>query len=112
VKTHAALGAELIGRVQGMELIATWIRHSHERVDGSGYPDGLTADAIPLASRIIHVADAFDAITSDRPYRQARSVEEALAELRRCSGTQFDPACVEAFVAHVESHAREAVAAA
>jgi HD-GYP domain-containing protein (c-di-GMP phosphodiesterase class II) len=73
-----------------------WIRHSHEHFDGSGYPDGLARDAIPLASRIMLTADAFDVMRSDRPYRRSLEVEEALAEIGRCSGTQFDPACVEA----------------
>jgi HD-GYP domain-containing protein (c-di-GMP phosphodiesterase class II) len=73
-----------------------WIYHAHEHLDGSGYPEGLRGDVIPLASRIIAVADAFDAMTTNRPYRGALSREDALAELHRCSGTQFDPQCVEA----------------
>ena len=73
-----------------------WVRHSHEHFDGSGYPAGLAGDAIPLASRILLVADAFDAITSDRPYRSAASQTDALVELRRNGGRQFDPRCVDA----------------
>ena len=75
------------------------MRSSHERFDGNGYPDGLVGDEIPLAARIIAVCDAYDAMTSDRPYRRAMDPHAALAELRRSSGTQFDPAVVEAFVA-------------
>jgi len=95
VKRHPEEGAELINRVEGMGGIAEWVRHSHEHFDGSGYPDKLAGDAIPLASRILLVADAFDAITSDRPYRSAQSQQEALAELRRNAGRQFDPVCVD-----------------
>lgn len=96
VKRHPEEGAELINRVEGMGCIAEWVRHSHEHFDGSGYPDELAGDAIPLASRILLVADAFDAITSDRPYRSAQSQQAALAELRRNAGHQFDPVCVDA----------------
>ena len=74
------------------------VLHHHERWDGAGYPDGLRGDAIPLGARIIFVADAYDAMTSDRVYRAKRSPEEAIAELERCSGTQFDPEIVTAFV--------------
>jgi HD-GYP domain-containing protein (c-di-GMP phosphodiesterase class II) len=74
------------------------VRHHHEWFDGSGYPDGLSGEEIPLISRILLVTDAFDAMTSDRPYRAATSEEEAIAELRRCAGTQFDPNVVEAFL--------------
>jgi putative nucleotidyltransferase with HDIG domain len=96
VKRHPEEGAELINRVEGMGRIAEWVRHSHEHFDGSGYPDKLVGDAIPLASRILLVADAFDAITSDRPYRSAQSHHAALAEVRRNAGHQFDPVCVDA----------------
>ena len=96
VKRHPETGAELINRVEGLSQIADWVRHSHEHFDGSGYPDGLCGDAIPLASRILLVADAFDAITSDRPYREAQSQASALEELRRNAGRQFDPRCVDA----------------
>ena len=96
VKRHPETGAALINRVEGLGQIAEWVRHSHEHFDGSGYPDGLSGDRIPLASRILLVADAFDAMTSDRPYRAAQSQAETLAELRRHAGRQFDPRCVEA----------------
>jgi HD-GYP domain-containing protein (c-di-GMP phosphodiesterase class II) len=75
-----------------------YIRHHHERWDGRGYPDGLAGTQIPLGARVITVADAYDAMTSDRPYRAALSPEIALAELRRGAGRQFDPDMVEAFM--------------
>jgi diguanylate cyclase (GGDEF)-like protein len=96
VEGHSVAGAELIARIEGLATIVPWIRHSHENFDGSGYPDGLAGEAIPQASRIMLVADAFDAITSDRPYRRARDAQTALRELRSGAGTQFDPVCVDA----------------
>lgn len=100
IKSHPIAGSELVGRVEGLEPILPWIRHAQERFDGSGYPDGLSGEAIPLASRILHVANAFAAMTSLRPYRQAMSEEAALGELRRHAGRQFDPRCFEALEAH------------
>ncbi len=97
IKTHSVIGAEFVNRVDGLSPIAVWVRHSHEHFDGSGYPDGLAGEDIPLASRILLVADAFDAMTSDRPYRSAVPHEEAVAELQRNAGRQFDPRCVAAF---------------
>jgi HD-GYP domain-containing protein (c-di-GMP phosphodiesterase class II) len=95
VRTHAEAGAEITARIEGLEGIAAWIRHSHEHVDGSGYPAGLRGEDIPLESRMLLVADAFDAMTSDRAYRPAMPAADALAELRRCAGRQFDARCVE-----------------
>jgi len=74
------------------------VRHDHERWDGTGYPDGLRGPQIPLGARIVFVVDAYHAMTSDRPYRRALPVDDALEELRRCAGTQFDPDVVEAFL--------------
>jgi putative nucleotidyltransferase with HDIG domain len=104
VKTHASKGAEILMPLQGkaVENIRPMVRHHHETFDGSGYPDGLKGESIPLGARIIAVAEAFDAIISDRVYQRGRSKEEAVAELRRCSGSQFDPAIVEAFVRSLE----------
>jgi diguanylate cyclase (GGDEF)-like protein len=96
-------GADLVGRVEGLGPIVPWIYHAHEHVDGSGYPEGLRGDVIPLASRIIAVADAFDAMTTNRPYRGALSREDALAELSRCSGSQFDPDCVAALERSIDT---------
>jgi diguanylate cyclase (GGDEF)-like protein/putative nucleotidyltransferase with HDIG domain len=96
IAKHPVVGAEIVARVEGLDAIGPWIRHSHERLDGAGYPDGLAGEQIPLASRILLVADAFDAMTSDRSYRAAMTREAALAELETHAGTQFDPACVAA----------------
>jgi putative two-component system response regulator len=117
VKRHAALGAELLenaaARFPSAEYMQTAIavaRHHHEWFDGTGYPDGLAGEAIPLSARIVAVADAFDAMTSDRVYRKAVSPAEANAEIVRGSAAQFDPAIVEAFLAcndlllHVRTH--------
>ncbi len=98
IKGHSSAGAELVSRVEGLELIVPWIRHAHESFDGSGYPDGLRGAAIPQASRIMLVADAFDAITSTRPYRVGVSDAQAREELLRHAGTQFDPRCVDALL--------------
>jgi diguanylate cyclase (GGDEF)-like protein len=105
VKQHAVRGAEMLGRVQGLMPIADWVRHSHEDFDGRGYPDGLSAEEIPLGARILRVASAFDAMTSDRPYRSAMSGEQAMEQLRRNRGAQFDPRCVELFEAYVAEEA-------
>ena len=77
---------------------ARLVRSSHERFDGKGYPDQLAGDEIPLGARIVAVCDAYDAMVSDRPYRRAMPGERAIQELRRCAGTQFDPAVVDAFI--------------
>jgi HD-GYP domain-containing protein (c-di-GMP phosphodiesterase class II) len=79
------------------------VRSHHERFDGSGVPDGLIGEAIPLEARIAAVADSFDAMTSDRPYRRGLTLEAAHAELLRCAGTQYDPTVVAAFDAAVEA---------
>jgi HD-GYP domain-containing protein (c-di-GMP phosphodiesterase class II) len=86
-----------------MAVVAKLVRHTHERHDGQGYPDGLSGEDIPMISRIVSVCDAYDAILAGRPYRAARNHAEALAEIRRCSGTQFDPAVVDAFVGAQEA---------
>src|SRR4051794_9888719 len=101
IKPFPAAGAELVARIEGMEPIIPWIRHSHERVDGNGYPDGLKGDAIPLGARILHVADAYDSMTSKRTYRPAMSLDQALGELRAGAGTQFDSDCVAGLEAHL-----------
>ena len=101
IKKHPITGAEMVSRIEGLERIVPWIRHSHEHFDGSGYPDGLSGDAIPLACRILHVAVAFNAMTSERTYRHALSREEAVAELFTNAGSQFDPDCVAIFEQHL-----------
>lgn len=102
VKHHPVDGANMLSQVASAAGSLAVIRHHHEHFDGSGYPDGLAGDDIPLGARIVLVADAFDAMTSDRPYGAAMPVEAAVAELRRCSGSQFDPQVVEAFLRVIE----------
>ncbi len=98
MKQHPVIGERIVVTVPGLEEVARAIRHEHERWDGGGYPDGLKAGEIPLASRIVLVCDAFHAMTSDRPYRRAMSVEDARLELSRNAGTQFDPTVVGALL--------------
>ncbi|HVM56971.1 MAG TPA: diguanylate cyclase [Gaiellaceae bacterium] len=100
LERHPQIGYRMLESL-GVEPIAEWVLHHHERWDGNGYPDGLRADEIPLGARIIFVADAFDAMTSERVYRDPLSEAEALAELERCAGTQFDPTIVDAFSAEL-----------
>jgi diguanylate cyclase (GGDEF)-like protein/putative nucleotidyltransferase with HDIG domain len=95
MKRHSLLGCDIV-RAADMPVEARWVRHHHERFDGRGYPDGLAGEDIPLESRIILVADAYEAMTSDRPYRKAPGEAVAVAELRKHAGTQFDPAVVAA----------------
>ena len=91
----------ILRAIPGMGSVARIVRHEHERWDGGGYPDGLAGESIPLGSRIIIAADTYHAITSDRPYRPARSHAEAIAELSHCAGTQFDPAVSSALIGHL-----------
>lgn len=104
MRTHPEIGARLLERLPGLQAAAPLVLHHQERFDGKtvgqypGYPEGLAGESIPLGSRIIAVVDAFDAMTSDRPYRSAMSVDEAIAELRRERGAQFDPRVVDAFL--------------
>jgi putative nucleotidyltransferase with HDIG domain len=102
VKGHPAEGAKLVENLslyqQGLDLIL----HHHERFDGTGYPSGLKENSIPLGARVICVADAFDAMTSDRPYRKAMSLDNAILELKGGMGTQFDPYLASAFINYLE----------
>jgi two-component system, cell cycle response regulator len=97
MKQHTLIGERIIGAAEAMRPVAEVVRSTHERWDGRGYPDGLPGEQIPLAARIIFICDAFDAMTSDRPYRTAATPAEALAEIRRHAGTQFDPHLAEIF---------------
>ena len=97
MRTHPAIGGRIVRTLYGFDLEPV-IRHHHERFDGKGYPSGLKGDAIPLESRMILIADTFDAMTSDRPYRRAMRTEAALGELKRHAGTQFDPDLVDVAV--------------
>jgi diguanylate cyclase (GGDEF)-like protein len=96
LERHPQIGFRMLDSL-GVDPVADLVLHHHERWDGAGYPDGLTGEEIPLGARIIFVTDAYDAMTSDRIYRPKRSADAALAELRRCAGTQFDPGIVAAF---------------
>lgn len=103
VKMHPVHGAEILCQTDTLFRVAEIIRHHHERFDGTGYPDGLRGDNIPFLSRILYVADAFDSMTADRPYRKAPGKEYAVSELVRYSGTQFDPLIVGEFMKIVEN---------
>lgn len=96
---HSQYGSEILSHIKSHRAVIPGVRGHHEQYDGNGYPDSLKADEIPLIARIISVADAFDAMTSDRPYRVAMSHKQACAELLRCRGQQFDPEVVDAFIA-------------
>ena len=99
MRRHTLIGERIVSAAPALACVGRLIRATHERWDGGGYPDRLAGSDIPLGARIVAVCDAFDAMVSDRSYRPARPVDEALAELRRCAGTQFDPAIVDAFSA-------------
>jgi HD-GYP domain-containing protein (c-di-GMP phosphodiesterase class II) len=102
MRTHTVEGQRLLDRVGGlMHEIGVVVRASHERWDGGGYPDGIAGEAIPIEARVVSCCDAYNAMTTTRSYRKAMSADTALAECRKCAGTQFDPAVVEALVAVV-----------
>jgi diguanylate cyclase (GGDEF)-like protein len=102
IRQHTIIGQRILGVSPALNYVAQLVRSSHEATDGTGYPDGLRGDQIPLGARVVAVCDAFDAMVSERPYRDAMSVQEAIAELKRCSGTQFDAKVVEAFTSIIE----------
>ncbi|MEU7635794.1 HD-GYP domain-containing protein [Streptomyces sp. NPDC039016] len=104
IELHPEYGHEIVRGIGFLGEARAAILHHHERVDGSGYPYGLTAHQIPECARVVAVADAFDAMTSTRSYRRARPVPAAVAELRRCAGTQFDPRMVRALAAALDKH--------
>jgi diguanylate cyclase (GGDEF)-like protein len=103
IRQHTIIGERILAVSPALRKVGSLVRHSHERYDGGGYPDGLVGDEIPLGARIIAACDAFDAMTSDRPYQPAKPVREALDELRACAGGQFDPLVVHAFCEEAES---------
>jgi HD-GYP domain-containing protein (c-di-GMP phosphodiesterase class II) len=98
IRKHSEFGWMVLRNLEGMEAPALMLLHHHERFGGGGYPGDLQGEDIPLGARIIAVADAYDALTTDRPYRKGRSHEAALDEIRRHVKTQFDPAVVDAFL--------------
>ena len=97
MRRHAAIGERIVRAAPALVQTAELVRSSHERFDGTGYPDGLAGEAIPRGAAILAVCDAYDAMVSERPYRERLGGEAALAELRKCAGAQFDPVVVEAF---------------
>jgi diguanylate cyclase (GGDEF)-like protein len=103
VRQHTIIGERIVSRAEGFDEVASTIRATHERWDGKGYPDRLEGEEIPLAARVVAICDAYDAMTSDRPYRGALTPEAAVTELRETSGRQFDPALVEIFLERVLS---------
>ncbi len=98
MRQHATLALEILGTVQALKPTLPLIKHHHERWDGTGYPDGLAGEQIPLGARIIAVAEVYDILTHGAPWKEPLGLEEAKAEIRRCAGTQFDPQVVEAFL--------------
>ena len=98
IQKHPSKGREILKKIKQLSDIAFWLRSHHEKYDGTGYPDNLKGEDIPLAARILAIADTYDAMTSDRSYRKGLPHEVAMAEIKRCSGTQFDPLIVEVFL--------------
>ncbi len=107
-REHPVIGANIIRDIPFFNAVWTLVRHHHERYDGLGYPDGVEGEAIPICARLLAVADTFDSITTDRPYRAALGRQHAIEELRRCSGTQFCPTAVDAFVSAWSTQERTA----
>lgn len=97
MRTHPVIGYQLVADIPFLRTAGLVVRHHHEMFDGTGYPEGLKKEEIPLAARVFSVVDAFDAMTADRPYRAALSVDQAVTELERMAGTQFDPDVVRVF---------------
>jgi HD-GYP domain-containing protein (c-di-GMP phosphodiesterase class II) len=108
VRSHTVEGAQMLGKIGGvLAEVGEVVRSHHEHYDGRGYPEGLAGEEIPIASRVIAACDAFNAMTTHRPYRDAMSIEDALTELRSHAGTQFDPRVVLALIEVVETWTRQ-----
>ena len=104
VKRHVILGAEILETSHSLHSLIPIIRHHHEHYDGGGYPNGLIGSDIPIEARILAVADAVEAMASDRPYRRGRNINGIINELKRCANNQFDPLVVKAFVVLAQEH--------
>jgi cyclic di-GMP phosphodiesterase len=104
VKQHAVIGADILSAVSFPASLAVIVRHHHENWDGTGYPDGLKGEAIPVGARILAIVDCYDALTSDRPYRRALSHGSAIAMIHERRGTMYDPAITDVFLGIVHSH--------
>lgn len=98
IKSHPELGEKLVAGIEKLKLVSNWLKYHHERYDGKGYPEGLSGEHIPISSRIIAIADTYDAMTSDRAYRSALPHQVAMDEIRACAGSQFDPKLAEMFL--------------
>ncbi len=107
IKRHVELGVKILGEIKQLESVVNIIRYHHERFDGKGYPYEIKGNEIPIESRIISVADAYDSMTSERAYRKGLTSEDAIAEVKRSSGTQFDPEVVETFLAIIDDSRKE-----
>ena len=105
MRRHTIIGEDILNAAPALQPVAALVRASHERWDGAGYPDGTAGEEIPEGARIVAVCDAFSAMVQDRPYQAGLSVQAAVAEIKRCAGTNFDPAVVEAFAAEIRSEA-------
>ena len=101
MESHSTIGSDLVSNLSLYKAGREYILYHHERYDGRGYPHGLAGEDTPLGARILAVADSYQAMTSDRPYRKALPVDVAVAELQRCRGSQFDPQVVDAFIAEL-----------
>jgi diguanylate cyclase (GGDEF)-like protein len=110
IKMHPITSEKILEPLEDLGQLTEYVRHHHERYDGTGYPDGLAADAISLGARILCVADSFDAMLSERPYSKGMSQKEAFTELERCSGKQFDPDVVKAFIKVMQKRQENLVA--
>lgn len=104
IKKHPSIGADIVRDIDTYAHLAPFIKYHHQHYDGGGYPDAIKGEEIPLVARVITVADAFDAMTSDRVYRARKTVEEALKEINRCAGTQFDPKIAKVFLNYVKQN--------
>jgi HD-GYP domain-containing protein (c-di-GMP phosphodiesterase class II) len=109
VKLHPVFGREILQPIEFLHPLIAAVYHHHERWDGNGYPEGLTGESIPRAARILSVADAYDAMTSNRAYRKALPHKAAVEELQRHSGSQFDPEVVKSFLVGIERHRQECI---